>query len=146
MAASAFPQQLLLQRLRHVDATKPEMVQAESLPRYNKQGSALRTAARRLLVSARDQKLPQEHLCRSRAAWKAKTPREEARGGRVPYLLRLSRFGQDQSEEAQADLLVLGGAFANLREKKQVLPVRGSGDGRGKGQGDTKCTRSPQHR
>lgn len=74
VAASAFPQQQLLQRLCHVDVTKPEMVQAESLPCYNKQGSALRTAARRLLVSARDQKPPQKHLSRSLAAWRAKNP------------------------------------------------------------------------
>ena len=33
---------------------------------------------------------------------------------RESYLLGLGRFGEDKREEAQADFLVLGGAFAYL--------------------------------
>lgn len=36
------------------------------------------------------------------------------------YLLRLSGFGQHQREKAQADLLVLGGSFTDLKEKSAV--------------------------
>ena len=53
--------------------------------------------------------------------------------GRRPYLLRLGRFRQDQSEETQADLLVLGGSFAYLREKNaSATGEQGRREGRGR--------------
>lgn len=36
----------------------------------------------------------------------------------APYLLGLGGLCEDEGEEAQADLLVLGGAFAHLRREE----------------------------
>lgn len=48
----------------------------------------------------------------------------------MSHLLRLSGFGQDQSEQPQADLLVLGGSFTDLKgENKKAAPLVNGGGG-----------------
>lgn len=57
------------------------------------------------------------------AAWKAGFLTHQRRAHpwvQNLYLLRLSGFGQHQREKAQADLLVLGGSFTDLKEKSAV--------------------------
>lgn len=73
-------------------------------------------------MPARDPELPQLPVpgcleTQEKKLWWTKFG-HSPRGADVPYLLRLSRFRQDQSEKTQADLLVLRGSFTYLGEKE----------------------------